>query len=56
LNFKFGPDPGTLHWPVHQQLYREIGDADTLRPLDKTFVVSRRGGGHGAEIVPAPED
>ena len=56
FNFKFEPDDGELHWSTHQQLYREIGDADTLRPLDKTFVINRRGGGHGASIIPDPED
>lgn len=31
--------------PVHRKLYREIGESDSLRHQDKTFVVQRRGGG-----------
>jgi hypothetical protein len=31
--------------PVHRQLYQEIGEAESLRGKDKTFVVQRRGGG-----------
>ena len=56
FNFMYAPDPGTLHWPMHLQLYKEMGDPEKLRPLDKTFVVSRRGGGHGAMVIADPED
>ncbi len=31
--------------PVHRKLYREIGEVESLRYKDKTFVVQRRGGG-----------
>ncbi|MBI82770.1 MAG: hypothetical protein CMJ81_06215 [Planctomycetaceae bacterium] len=31
--------------PVHRTLYREIGEVQSLRHKDKTFVVQRRGGG-----------
>ena len=31
--------------PVHRKLYREIGEPESLRHKDKTFVVQRRGGG-----------
>ena len=31
--------------PVHRKLYREIGEVESLRHKDKTFVVQRRGGG-----------
>ncbi len=55
FNWKYAPDPGELHWPMHLQFYKEIGDPGKLRSLDKTFVVSRRGGGHGAIVIPDPE-
>ena len=37
---------------VYQQAYHELGSPETLRALDKTFVVQRRGGGGsgGADI------
>ena len=56
FNFKYGPDPGELHWPMHQQAFREMGGAEVIRHLDKTFVVQRRGGGHGKIVMPNPED
>ena len=56
FNFKYAPDPGEPHWPLHQQAYRELGDWKKIRPLDKTFVVQRRGGGHGPRVNPNPED
>ena len=56
FNFKYGPDPGELHWPMHQQAFREMGGAEVIRTLDKTFVVQRRGGGHGPTVIPNPED
>ncbi len=56
FNFKYAPDPGELHWDMHRQVYRELGDPEKIRHLDKSFVVQRRGGGHGPQIVPNPED
>ncbi len=56
FNFKYGPDPGELHWPMHQQAFREMGGPDAIRYLDKTFVVQRRGGGHGPSVIPNPEN
>lgn len=41
---------------MHGQAYREMSDPDGTRFLDKTFVVQRRGGGHGDPVVPFPED
>ncbi len=41
---------------VHLQAYRELADPETLGQRDKTFVVQRRGGGHGPAVVPNPED
>jgi hypothetical protein len=55
FNFKFAPDPGELCWELHLQAYRELGDPDTIRRLDKTFVAQRRGGGHGQVVIPFPE-
>ena len=43
-------------WPSHLLAYKEIGDPQTLAGKDKTFVVQRRGGGHGPTVVPNPED
>jgi len=56
FNFKHAPDPGELHWDMHQQAYREFGDPEKMHHLDTTFVVNRRGGGHGAAVIPYPED
>ena len=56
FNFKYAPDPGELHWPLHQTAYREMGSPDTIRYLDKTFVIQRRGGGHGPSVLPNPEN
>ena len=56
FNFKYAPDPGELHWDMHLQAYHELGDPDKIRYLDKTFVVQRRGGGHGPQVVANPED
>jgi len=41
---------------LHRQTYREIGSPAGLKHRDKTFVVQRRGGGHGPTVVPNPED
>ena len=44
------------HWAeMHGQAYREMSDPEGLRFLDKSFVVQRRGGGHGSPVVPDPE-
>ena len=56
FNFKYAPDPGELHWPTHLQAYKELGDPDKIRWLDKVFVVNRRGGAHGPSVIPNPED
>jgi hypothetical protein len=37
------------------QAQSEIGSPETLRQKDKTFVVQRRGGGHGPSVIPNPE-
>ena len=56
FNWKYGPDPGELHWPLHLQAYRELGDPVKIRLEDKVFVLNRRGGGHGPRVIPNPED
>jgi len=63
FNFKHEPDPGAhewmqgeTHWDMHLQAYREMGDPAKLRCLDKTFVINRRGGGHGQAVIPDPEE
>lgn len=39
-----------------KQAQREIGSPETLKQKNKTFVVQRRGGGHGSSVIPNPED
>ena len=41
---------------THRQAFQEMGDPAALRHKDKTFVLQRRGGGHGPTVVPNPED
>ena len=43
-------------WGTQRQAYQEIGDSDSLKHKNKTFVVQRRGGGHGTTVIPNPED
>jgi len=46
---------GTAWAKMHGQAYSELSNPDSTKLLDKTFVVQRRGGGHGNEWVPDPE-
>ena len=41
---------------IHQQTLREMRDPGAIRFLDKTFVIQRRGSGHGPVVIPNPED
>lgn len=41
---------------LHRQSYREMARPGNLRHMDKTFVLQRRGGGHGSTVVPNPEE
>ena len=41
---------------THLQVYQELGRPEEAHHEDKTFVVQRRGGGHGPTVVPNPED
>ena len=61
FNFAYDPDrwgPWSPEpwWRLHLQAYQEMGNPDALTYLDKTFVVQRRGGGHGSLVVPDTED
>ena len=57
FNFNHAPDfPFGGVWETHLAAYRELGTAQTLRRKNKRFVIQRRGGGHGATVVPNPED
>ena len=50
------PSPLARVLSTHLQVYRELGRPEEARHKDKTFVVQRRGGGHGPTVVPNPED
>ena len=41
---------------LHLQVYKEIIDPKRLKYRNKTFVLQRRGGGHGPTVIPNPED
>ena len=43
-------------WQLHHQVYRDLTDLPGMLQKDKTFVVQRRGGGHGAVVIPNPEN
>lgn len=58
--FNFNHAPGAPfpedRTEMHLCACREIGDPRTLLNKDKTFIVERRGGGHGRTVLPDPED
>ena len=43
-------------WETQCRVFAEIGSPETLAGRDKVFLVERRGGGHGRDFVPAPDD
>ena len=43
-------------WRLHLQSYQEMGDPEAIIFMDKTFVIQRRGGGHGSTVIPDAED
>ena len=43
-------------WETQCRVFAEIGSPETLEGRDKVFLVERRGGGHGSDFVPAPDD
>ena len=57
FNFSYAPESpyGGEDWQDHLALYRELDGPETLRRKHKTFVVQRRGGGHGEIVVPNAE-
>ncbi len=55
FNFAYAPDsPGPAE--LHRQAYQEMGDPEKMKYMNKTFVLSRRGGGHGPRVVPDAHD
>jgi hypothetical protein len=50
-----GFDP-PANWEIHRPVYQELSNPEGQTFLDKTFVLQRRGGGHGPTVVPNPED
>ena len=57
-NRRGGPDGGALlsDWETQCRVFAEIGSPETLAGRDKVFLVERRGGGHGRDFVPSPDD
>ena len=53
-----GLDGGALlsDWETQCRVFAEIGSPETLEGRDKIFLAERRGGGHGRDFVPAPDD
>ncbi len=43
-------------WHSQCRIFGEIGAPDTLQRRDKIFFIERRGGGHGQEVVPEPDN
>jgi len=58
FNFEYAPDEPYAgeDWPSHLMFYRECGCRETLARKDKTFILQRRGGGHGPTVIPNPEN
>ena len=59
FNFSFAmdsPEHSTGAIQTHSRFYKEMSDPEVKHLLDKTFVIERRGGGHGPKAVPSPED
>jgi hypothetical protein len=53
---RFGPNTKPEPtWVTQRQVYRELVSPQAFERKDKTFVVQRRGGGHGPIVVPNPE-
>ena len=48
--------PPSPRWQVQREMFAQIGSPETLQYTDKVFYVQRRGGGHGPEVVPSPDD
>lgn len=43
-------------WNLQCHVFNEIGSCETLYNLDKIFYVERRGGGHGTDFTPSPNN
>jgi len=58
FNFSYAEDSpyGGEDWKSYLDLYKDLTLTDEFKMKDKTFVIERRGGGHGGYVVPNPED
>ena len=58
FNFNFAPNApfGNEDSESHLQFYKECHSPKALIGKDKTFIVQRRGGGHGPSVIPNAED
>ena len=58
FNFNYASNEpyGGQDWQSHLQFYKECGRPETIERKHKTFVLQRRGGGHGPTVIPNPED
>lgn len=58
FNFTYAPGQPFVGevWQSHRQFYLECGSPETLAGRDRTFIVERRGGGHGPSVVPNADD
>ena len=58
-SFNFNPPPnapyGDQDWQSHLRFYKECHSPKALIGKDKTFIVQRRAGGHGPEVIPNAE-
>ena len=50
------PAASQTAWDTQRHVFNEIGSPETLTRRDKVFFVERRGGGHGPDFTPAPDD
>ena len=58
FNFTYAEDSpyGGEDWKCHLELYKDLTLTDGFKMKDKTFVIERRGGGHGGSVIPNSED
>ena len=58
FNFTYAENSpyGGEDWKCHLDLYKDLTLTDGFKMKDKTFVIERRGGGHGASVIPNAED
>lgn len=58
FNFAYAKDSpyGGEDWKSYLDLYKDLKLINQIELKDKTFVIERRGGGHGGSVMPNPED